>query len=162
MFHHDLLSVLSAARICFNRHRISVEIEDTRKKHKTYWKRDIAGTSKVLDSFSLKIKCQFYQHFTNPFYMHCTDPKSRKQTNGLIVFYALSGSASVKAVHKILTQLTPGLNFTNQLGNTQMYQKMYFDETSFITKTPLKFTSMCTGKLDVEPNLNNLFSLMCM
>jgi len=42
------------------------------------------------------------------------NPKSaKKKTNNLLAFYLLSGSAQVKAVHKMLVKLTPGVNFTN-------------------------------------------------
>ncbi len=41
-----------------------------------------------------------------------------------------------------------------------MYQNMYFCEISFITKTVTKFTSTCTGKLDVAPTFNNIFSTL--
>ncbi len=36
------------------------------------------------------------------------DPKSTKKTNNLTVFFALSGSARVKAVSRMLMKLTPG------------------------------------------------------
>jgi len=36
-----------------------------------------------------------------------TDPKSAKNTDNLIVFFALLGSASSKASHEMLMKLTP-------------------------------------------------------
>jgi len=44
-----------------------------------------------------------------------TDPESKKKTDNLTVFFALSGSALVKAACKWLVKLTPGLNFINIL-----------------------------------------------
>jgi len=43
----------------------------------------------------------------------CTDPKSTKKTVELSVFFALSGSARVKASPRRLVKLTTGVNFTN-------------------------------------------------
>ncbi len=37
------------------------------------------------------------------------DPKSAKKTVKLSVFFALSGSARVKAAHRMLMKLTPGI-----------------------------------------------------
>ena len=45
----------------------------------------------------------------------CTDPISAKKTVKSSSFFALSGSASVKAAHRTLMKLTPGVNFTNKL-----------------------------------------------
>jgi len=39
----------------------------------------------------------------------CTDPKSAKRTDDLIVIFVLSGSACVKAVCKMLLKSTPDL-----------------------------------------------------
>jgi len=39
----------------------------------------------------------------------CTDPESEKKTDGLTVFFVLSRSAQVKATHRKLMKLTPGL-----------------------------------------------------
>jgi len=36
------------------------------------------------------------------------DPKSRKKTDGLTVFFALLGSAHIKAAHKMLVKSTQG------------------------------------------------------
>ncbi len=44
---------------------------------------------------------QFHQHFTS------TDPKSAKKTDCLTVFFALLGSARIKAAHKKLVKSTP-------------------------------------------------------
>jgi len=41
------------------------------------------------------------------------DPKSAKNTVHLPVFFVLSGSANVKAAHKTLAKLIPGVSFTN-------------------------------------------------
>jgi len=46
--------------------------------------------------------------------MH-TDSKSAKKTDNLSVFFAPLGSVRVKAAHKMLVKLTPGVNFTNLL-----------------------------------------------
>ena len=43
------------------------------------------------------------------------DPKSAKQLLNWIVFFALLGSARVKAACRTLVKLTPGVNFTNIL-----------------------------------------------
>jgi len=43
----------------------------------------------------------------------CTDHKSAKKTDSLTVFFALMGSAHIKAAHRMLINLTPWINFTN-------------------------------------------------
>jgi len=43
------------------------------------------------------------------------DHKRAKKTDNLTVFFALLGSAFVKAVHRTLVILTPGLNFIDIL-----------------------------------------------
>ena len=53
-------------------------------------------------------RSQFHQHFTSSFYAH----RSQKCKNllNLTVFFELLGSAHVKAAHKTLVKLTPGLS----------------------------------------------------
>jgi len=44
----------------------------------------------------------------------CADPKSAKKTVKLSVFFALWGSALVKAAQRTLMKLTPGLKYINK------------------------------------------------
>jgi len=60
---------------------------------------------------------QFHQHSTSSFTR--ADPKSTKRLDELTVFFALLGSVSAKAVHRMLVKLTPGLNFINILCRAQ-------------------------------------------
>jgi hypothetical protein len=54
-------------------------------------------------------QCQFNQHFTHSFYTHI--PKAQNIVK-LLVFFALSGYAHVKAACKMMMKLTPGHNET--------------------------------------------------
>ncbi len=45
----------------------------------------------------------------------CADPKGTKKTDNLTVFFALLGSARVKAAHRLLMKWTPGVDFTRKL-----------------------------------------------
>ncbi len=47
--------------------------------------------------------------------IHFGDPESPKNTDGLTVFFALLGSACVKAAHKMFVKFTTRVNFTNIL-----------------------------------------------
>jgi len=46
---------------------------------------------------------------SSAFYKQRTDPEIAKKTNDLTVFFALSGSLRVKASHRALMKLTPGV-----------------------------------------------------
>jgi len=51
----------------------------------------------------------------------CKDPKSAKKTDGLTVFFALLGSAHIKAFCKMLMKLTPGVKtFCLQYANATL------------------------------------------
>jgi hypothetical protein len=39
----------------------------------------------------------------------CADPESAKKTDNLTSFFALKGSVCVKAAHRMLMKLTPGI-----------------------------------------------------
>jgi len=58
----------------------------------------------------------------------CTDPKCTKKTVKLSVFFALLGSASVKAVHRMLMKLSPspGANFIHILLSPFLYKSACF------------------------------------
>ncbi len=50
------------------------------------------------------------------------DPESAKKTIYLTVFFALSGSACVKAARKLLVKFTPDVNFINVLRANFLYE----------------------------------------
>jgi len=60
-------------------------------------------------------------------FMH-TDPKSTKKTDGLTIFFALLGSAHIKAVHKMLVKLIPpSLSLSLSLSLSSKSEKEDFD-----------------------------------
>ena len=64
----------------------------------------------------LSVSCKSGVNFTNVLWaaFALVDPKSAKKTVKLSSFFALLGSAHVKAARRMLVKLTPGINFTNQ------------------------------------------------
>jgi len=68
-------------------------------------------------------RCQFINILLPAFTL--TDPKSVKKIENLTVFFMLLGSALIKAVHRTLMKLSPGVNFFNIL-LTPFFQKSVF------------------------------------
>jgi hypothetical protein len=90
------------------------------------------------------IRCPFHQHlraaFTHSFYAQRTraDLKSAKETGSLSAFFALLGSARVKASHKALVKSTPGVDYINIL------------HASFLYKSALSSFSLVTLQKDIS------------
>jgi len=61
-----------------------------------------------------------------------TDHKSAKNNDSLTVCFATLGSGRVKAVHKMLMKLTPGINLTNIL-RSAFSSKSVFKSFSLFT-----------------------------
>ncbi len=57
---------------------------------------------------------QFHQHSLSSFYAHRSQVHKKRQSSQLC-HLALLGPTSVKAVHRTLMKLTPGINFINSL-----------------------------------------------
>jgi len=53
-------------------------------------------------------------------------PKAQKKTVNLSVFFALLGSASVKAARRKLMKLTPAINFINVKRKNFSYESLFF------------------------------------
>jgi len=67
--------------------------------------------------FAVKVEtiwAQFHQLFKYSFYA-CRSRKHQKILMTWLSFFSHSGSTSVKAVHRTLVKLTPGVNFINVL-----------------------------------------------
>jgi hypothetical protein len=63
----------------------------------------------LLHTIAIVTRCQFHQRSLSGF------DQKRKKTDNLTVFFALSGSARIKAAGKMLVKLTQGVNFSNIL-----------------------------------------------
>jgi len=65
----------------------------------------------VRNVFHFLSRGQFHQCFTSSFYPHRS--QKHKKTESLTEYFAPLGSAHVKAAHRTLMKLTPGVDFTN-------------------------------------------------
>jgi len=88
-------------------------------------------TNKFLEEYlnsKLSI-CQFHLHFKSSFFEHRSQ-KLKKRLTTWLSFFALSGSANVKAAHRMLMKSTPDVNFINILQAAFSYKKCFTQLTS--------------------------------
>jgi len=75
----------------------------------------------------VSISSTFYEQL-----LHAWSPKVPKDTDEVTDFFAISGSASVKAARIMLMKLTPGVDFVN------MFMKSFYEQRSQKRKKTFK------------------------
>ncbi len=94
-----------------------------------------------IDTFRTKIRSKSMVNFTNILQATFTRADPQKKTAKLSVFFALSGSAHLKASSRKLMKLTPGVNFTDINAQRTFADRHCFTPFSLSNKIMPNFTN---------------------